>query len=274
MLSEPCSAPTSRRATSFWSGLDEWLLLDRYKWPNNRALRFDWTEILDRKDADTLKAAPPCCTTTASPRRGRQPARKPGRERPQARLRRQRRPQVRPARSHRAAGQRGRPTAPREGQAEQEGLLHRQGAVDAGDLSLECLRLVYRLLFMFYIEARPELGYVPIQKSEIYPKGYSLEACATWKCRQLNTPMPATASISTPPCAGCSSWSAKAAAAASAAERSRRQRQGSLRPGPARQPPVRRRRHAAAQQGALPQPHLAARHPSHVAHQAARRRAA
>ena len=37
-------------------GLDEWLLLDRYKWPNNRALRFNWADILDRKDADTLKA--------------------------------------------------------------------------------------------------------------------------------------------------------------------------------------------------------------------------
>lgn len=37
-------------------GLDQWLLLDRYKWPNNRALRFDWAEILDRKDSDTLKA--------------------------------------------------------------------------------------------------------------------------------------------------------------------------------------------------------------------------
>lgn len=33
-------------------GLDEWLLLDRYKWPNNRALRFNWPDILDRKDAD------------------------------------------------------------------------------------------------------------------------------------------------------------------------------------------------------------------------------
>ena len=38
------------------AGLDHWLLLDRYKWPNNRALRFDWADILDRKDADTLKA--------------------------------------------------------------------------------------------------------------------------------------------------------------------------------------------------------------------------
>ena len=38
-------------------GLQEWLLLDRFKWPNNRALRFDWSDILDRKDALTLQAA-------------------------------------------------------------------------------------------------------------------------------------------------------------------------------------------------------------------------
>ena len=37
-------------------GLDQWLLLDRYKWPNNRVLRFDWTEILDRKELPTLQA--------------------------------------------------------------------------------------------------------------------------------------------------------------------------------------------------------------------------
>lgn len=55
-------------------------------------------------------------------------------------------------------------------------------------LSLECLRLVYRLLFMFYIEARPELGYVPIQKSEIYLKGYSLESLRELEDVALNTP--------------------------------------------------------------------------------------
>ena len=38
-------------------GLQEWLLLDRFKWPNSRALRFDWCEILDRKDPLTLQAA-------------------------------------------------------------------------------------------------------------------------------------------------------------------------------------------------------------------------
>ncbi|HEY5865985.1 MAG TPA: hypothetical protein VI542_10650 [Candidatus Tectomicrobia bacterium] len=38
-------------------GLHEWLLLDRFKWPGSRALRFDWSEILDRKDPLTLQAA-------------------------------------------------------------------------------------------------------------------------------------------------------------------------------------------------------------------------
>jgi hypothetical protein len=38
-------------------GFREWLLVDRYKWPNNRLLRFDWSEILDRKETYTLQAA-------------------------------------------------------------------------------------------------------------------------------------------------------------------------------------------------------------------------
>ena len=45
----------------------------------------------------------------------------------------------------------------------------------ADTLSLECLRYMYRLLFLFYIEARPELGYVPINANN-YLKGYSLES--------------------------------------------------------------------------------------------------
>ncbi len=44
----------------------------------------------------------------------------------------------------------------------------------AGRLGLECLRYMYRLLFLFYIEARPDLGYAPVD-SEAYRKGYSLE---------------------------------------------------------------------------------------------------
>ena len=47
--------------------------------------------------------------------------------------------------------------------------------VDAGQLTLECLRYMYRMLFVLFIEARPELGYAPI-KAQSYQTGYSLES--------------------------------------------------------------------------------------------------
>lgn len=46
--------------------------------------------------------------------------------------------------------------------------------VDAGELTVECLRYMYRILFMLFIEAREELGFAPM-KSDVYQKGYSLE---------------------------------------------------------------------------------------------------
>lgn len=60
-------------------------------------------------------------------------------------------------------------------------MAHRQGRdleanpVDAGQLTLECLRYMYRMLFVLFIEARPELGYAPI-KAQSYYTGYSLES--------------------------------------------------------------------------------------------------
>ena len=56
----------------------------------------------------------------------------------------------------------------------------------AGQLSLECLRYMYRLLFLFYIEARPELGFLP-DKSEEFRKGYSLETLRDLEMIQLTT---------------------------------------------------------------------------------------
>lgn len=56
--------------------------------------------------------------------------------------------------------------------------LHRDleaDPVDAGQLTLECLRYMYRMLFVLFIEARPELGYAPI-KAQSYYTGYSLES--------------------------------------------------------------------------------------------------
>lgn len=46
--------------------------------------------------------------------------------------------------------------------------------VDADELTLECLRYMYRMLFVLFIEARPELGYAPIQNLT-YRTGYSLD---------------------------------------------------------------------------------------------------
>lgn len=56
----------------------------------------------------------------------------------------------------------------------------------ADQLSRESLRYMYRLLFMFYIEARPELGYAPID-AEAYLKGYSIEHLRELETTPLTT---------------------------------------------------------------------------------------
>lgn len=169
-------------------GFKEWLLLDRYKWPNNRLLRFDWTEILDRKENYTLQAAAALLHhDSLAPNQG--ASLLDGLDEN--------------AHKHafgvsedlkyalRAAiellGNEAVQQLRQKAQANKQGFYTGKDAVDAEELSLECLRLVYRLLFMFYIEARPELGYVPIQKSEIYAKGYSLESLRDLELTQLNT---------------------------------------------------------------------------------------
>ncbi|SKA65428.1 hypothetical protein SAMN02745111_01097 [Eubacterium uniforme] len=55
-----------------------------------------------------------------------------------------------------------------------QGINLEDNPVDASELTLECLRYMYRFLFMLFIEARPELGYAPM-KSQTYVQGYSLE---------------------------------------------------------------------------------------------------
>ncbi|MGA2986842.1 MAG: class I SAM-dependent DNA methyltransferase, partial [Terriglobia bacterium] len=170
-------------------GFKEWLLLDRYKWPNNRLLRFDWTEILDRKDTYTLQAAAALLHhDSLAPNQG--ASLLDGLE----------------ENAHKHAfgvsedlkyalreaiellGNEAVQQLRQKAQASKQGFYTGKDAVDAADLSLECLRLVYRLLFMFYIEARPELGYVPIQTSDIYAKGYSLESLRDLELTPLNTP--------------------------------------------------------------------------------------
>jgi hypothetical protein len=169
-------------------GFKEWLLLDRYKWPNNRLLRFDWTEILDRKDTYTLQAAAALLHhESLAPKQGAglldsldENAHKHAfgvSEDLKYALRE----------SIELLGNEAVKQLRQRAQERSKGFYTGKDAVDPGELSLECLRLVYRLLFMFYIEARPELGYVPIQKSETYAKGYSLESLRDLELIHLNT---------------------------------------------------------------------------------------
>ncbi|CAJ2772260.1 Uncharacterised protein [Burkholderia pseudomallei] len=169
-------------------GEDEWLLLDRYKWPNNRALRFNWADILDRKDGDTLKA----CAALLH-----QDCLAPGEGSSLL--------ESLDSNAHKHAfgvsedlkyalreaieilGNEAARQLDEQASGSKKSVYSGEYKLDAGSLSLECLRLVYRLLFMFYIEARPELGYVPIQKSEVYLKGYSLESLRDLEMQPLTT---------------------------------------------------------------------------------------
>lgn len=169
-------------------GLEQWLLIDRYKWPNNRVLRFDWVEILDRKDTETLKAASVLLhKESLAPKEGNSLLESLDEN----------------AHKHAFGVSEDLKYALREAiellgneaarqlrmQAEsaKRGFFSGKDELDPTQLSLECLRMVYRLLFMFYIEARPELGYVPIGKSEVYQKGYSLESLRDLELKKLTT---------------------------------------------------------------------------------------
>lgn len=55
-----------------------------------------------------------------------------------------------------------------------QGIDLEENPVDAGELTIECLRYMYRMLFVLFIESRTELGYAP--KEHTYLSAYSLES--------------------------------------------------------------------------------------------------
>ncbi|RZF80547.1 hypothetical protein EXT46_11035 [Pseudoalteromonas sp. CO325X] len=147
------------------------LLIDRTKWAQNRLLRFDFEEILGRKETDTLKACAALLHKDSVMPESGQPLLDNLDEN---------------SHKHAFAVSEDLKYALRESIEllgnEATQYLIKQGkanytgsnAIQPEDLSRECLRYMYRLLFLFYIEARPELEYAPL-KSMIYLKGYSLE---------------------------------------------------------------------------------------------------
>lgn len=152
------------------------ILIDRYKWSQNRMLRFDWEEILGRRDDKTLKA-----TAVLLHRESLAPAQG------QCRL------DSLDENSHKHAfavsddlkyalrnaiellGNEAAEQLIEQARDRKEGIYSGSNALDADQLSKECLRYMYRILFLFYIEARPELGYLP-STDETWRQGYSLDS--------------------------------------------------------------------------------------------------
>lgn len=163
------------------------ILIDRYKWSQNRMLRFDWEEILGRRDDRTLKA-----TAVLLHRESLVP------DDGQSRL------DSLDENSHKHAfavsddlkyalrqaiellGNEAAVQLIEQARDRKEGIYSGSNALDAYQLSSECLRTMYRILFLFYIEARPELGYLPHQH-DVWRQGYSLESLRDLESVRLTT---------------------------------------------------------------------------------------
>jgi hypothetical protein len=156
-------------------GFSHLILLDRSKWNERRYLRFDLSEILGRRAPSTLRATAALLhQESVCPEEGISLLDTLDES----------------SHKHAFAVSEDLKYSAREAvellgneavfyirQKRKEGVFGDRGgeALDAAQLTRECLRYLYRLLFLFYIEARPELGYAPMN-SEEYRTGYSLDA--------------------------------------------------------------------------------------------------
>lgn len=152
-------------------GMHQLALIDRNKWNEKRYLQFDLAEIFSRREESTLQAMTVLLhKESLCPDEGSSLLDKLDEN----------------SHRHSAGVSQDLKYALREsiellGNEVLYDLGHRQGRdlqanpVNAGDLTIECLRYMYRMLFVLFIESRPELGYAPM-KAQAYVQGYSLES--------------------------------------------------------------------------------------------------
>jgi hypothetical protein len=161
------------------------ILVDRNRWPSRSVLRFDLQEIFSRKDPDTLLTMAGLISREArAPENG-----VPLAERLEEEAQRNAnavtsslKATIRDAIE--ILGQEvldvtgGKyPVGPKKG-----------NWIDGRDLSRECLRYMYRLLFMFYAEANPRLGILDL-RDPVYATGYSIEALRELESVRLRSPV-------------------------------------------------------------------------------------
>lgn len=168
-------------------GLSQIVLIDKRKWPARSVLRFDLQEIFARADRDTLTVM--ACLISREARVPDQGAPISDRLEEEAQrnanavttsLKRTVRDAIELLGQEVIAVTGGKypSTFPDQG---------RRGVwIDGPELSRECLRYMYRLLFLFYAEANPRLNLLDM-RNPIYATGYSLEALRELESVPLRT---------------------------------------------------------------------------------------
>ncbi|MDD5306012.1 MAG: hypothetical protein PHU25_01705 [Deltaproteobacteria bacterium] len=164
-------------------GDTEWVLADRDKWAEQRMLRFDWAEILGRREDEALQTAAAILHRDClAPESGTALV------------------DTLDDSSHKHAFEVSedlkyalRECIERLGN---EAIRYRREVskkkvfgeeISGAELSRECLRFMYRILFSLYVESRPELGYAPTQE-ESYRLGYSFDRLRDLETVELETP--------------------------------------------------------------------------------------
>ena len=143
--------------------LDHLILWDRLKWAGQQALRFSWADLYASRDTRVAifqLMAMLLSRTSLVPGGGDSPVADWLDER---------------SRSH-AQGVSGSLKYALREAVELLGneYVRHDPKVSAQELTVECLRYMYRLLFLFTVEARQQLGYLPM-KATLYREGFALE---------------------------------------------------------------------------------------------------
>lgn len=156
--------------------LSEAVLVDRFKWGQSRVLRFNLETIFTRKEPSTLSVTAAILhRASIVPMAGRSLLEEIEEE------------------SHRHAygvssalkaalreaiellGNEAAHLIADKRRGRREAIFEGENALDERELTVQCIRYMYRLLFLLYVEARPELGFTPI-KAPAYRLGYALES--------------------------------------------------------------------------------------------------
>jgi len=162
-------------------GETQWVLADRGKWAEQRWLRFDWTQLLEPQDSNVLEVTTALLhRETLAPESGTSLV------------------DTFDESSHKHAFEvsDGLKAALRDAieRIGNEAIWYWREVsrrrlyeeLDGQELALECIRYMYRILFLLYVESRPELGYAPMGE-DAYRLGYSLDRLRDLEMIELDT---------------------------------------------------------------------------------------